>query len=459
MIVTKRVLPRRTFLRGVGATLALPLLDAMVPAFTAVAKSAAAPVRRLGFIYTPNGYIREYWTPDIVGKNFDFKPSLKALEPFREHVTVISGLANLQAEAMGSPPGPHSRASAAWITGTHAKFTEGADVEAGVSADQIAARVLGQETVLPSLELATEQNEQMVGNCEAGYSCIYQNTVAWRDVNTPIPMEVHPRVVFQRMFGDGATPEERRQHLETSASILDSVTGRIEELKQSLGAADQRRLAQYLESVRDIEVRIQRAESQTDDPSLALPDRPADMPQAFEDHAKLMFDLQLAAYQADVTRVITFQLGRELSPRTYPTIGVSGQHHATSHHGNNQEKIDDVAKIDAYHAQLVAYYVDKLRATPDGDGGTLLDSIALLFGSGLGNPNPHAIVDLANVVIGGGGGTLKGNQHIDYPVNDFVPEANLMVTLLGKVGVPLETLGDSTGELKGMGHPDGLSGV
>ena len=261
------------------------------------------------------------------------------------------------------------------------------------------------------------------------------------------------------MFGDGATPEERRQHLETSASILDSVTGRIEELKQSLGAADQRRLAQYLESVRDIEVRIQRAESQTDDPSLALPDRPADMPQAFEDHAKLMFDLQLATYQADVTRVITFQLGRELSPRTYPTIGVSGQHHATSHHGNNQEKIDDVAKIDAYHAQLVAYYVDKLRATPDGDGGTLLDSIALLFGSGLGNPNPHAIVDLANVVIGGGGGTLKGNQHIDYPVNDFVPEANLMVTLLGKVGVPLETLGDSTGELKGMGHPDGLSGV
>ena len=459
MIVTKRVLPRRTFLRGVGATLALPLLDAMVPAFTAVAKSAAAPVRRLGFIYTPNGFIREYWTPDIVGNNFDFKPSLKALEPFREHMTVISGLANLQAEAMGSPPGPHSRASAAWITGTHAKFTEGADVQAGVSADQIAARVLGQETVLPSLELATEQNEQMVGNCEAGYSCIYQNTVAWRDSNTPIPMEVHPRVVFQRMFGDGATPEEQRGYLETSASILDSVTGRIAELKKSLGAGDQRRLAQYLESVRDIEARIQRAETQTQDPSLALPDRPADIPQEFEDHAKLMFDLQVAAYQADVTRVITFQLGRELSPRTYPTVGVAGQHHATSHHGNNQEKIDDVAKIDAYHAQLVAYYVEKLHSTPDGDGGTLLDSIALLFGSGLGNPNPHAIVDLANVVIGGAGGSLEGNQHIAYPVNDFVPEANLMVTLLGKVGVPLETLGDSTGELRELGHPDGLSGV
>ena len=459
MIVTKRTLPRRTFLRGVGACLALPLLDAMVPAFTAVAKSAAAPVRRIGFIYTPNGFIREYWTPDVVGTNFDFKPSLKALEPFRDRVAVVSGLANLQAEAMGSPPGPHSRASAAWITGTHAKFTEGADVRAGVSADQIAARVLGQETVLPSLELATEQNEQMVGNCEAGYSCIYQNTVSWRDETTPIPMEVHPRVVFQRLFGDGTTPEEQRRYLQTSRSILDSVTGRIAELKKSLGTTDQRRLAQYLESVRDIETRIERAESQTADPSLELPGRPADIPQNFDDHVKLMFDLQVAAYQADVTRVITFQLGRELSPRTYPNVGVTGQHHATSHHGNNQEKIDDVAKIDAYHSQLVAYYLEKLQATPAGDGGSLQDNIILLFGSGLGNPNPHAIVDLANVVIGGGGGTLKGNRHIDYPVNDFVPQANLMVTLLGKAGVPVESLGDSTGELRELGHPEGLSDV
>ena len=318
MIVTRLALPRRTFLRGVGVSLTLPLLDAMVPAFTAVAKSAAAPIRRLGFIYTPNGFIREYWTPGSVGEQFDLTPSLKPLEPFRNKLVVVSGLANLQAEAMGSPPGPHSRASAAWITGTHAKFTEGADVRAGVSADQIAADVLGQQTVLPSLELATEQNEQMVGNCDAGYSCIYQNTVSWKDPTTPLPMEVHPRVVFQRLFGDGATPEEQRRHLETSSSILDAVTDRISELRTQLGSGDRRVLTQYLESVRDIEARIQRAEAHIDDPTLELPPRPADIPQTFDEHVKLMFDLQVAAYQADVTRVITFQMARELSPTDLP---------------------------------------------------------------------------------------------------------------------------------------------
>ena len=459
MIVTKQVLPRRTILRGMGACLALPLLDAMVPAFTAVARSAAAPVARLGFIYTPNGFIREYWTPDIVGSNFDFKASLQPLEPFRDKLTVVTGLANLQAEAMGSPPGPHSRASAAWVTGTHARFTEGADVQAGVSADQIAAQALGQQTVLPSLELATEQNEQMVGNCEAGYSCIYQNTVSWRDADTPLPMEVHPRVVFQRLFGDGATPEEQRRHLQTTGSILDAVTDRIKELSRRLGAADQRRLTQYLESVREIEARIQRAEGHIDDPTIDLPARPADIPQSFEDHVKLMFDLQVAAFQADVTRVITFQLGRELSPRTYPEIGVTGQHHATSHHGNQQAKIDDVAKIDAYHVSLLSYYVQKLKDTPDGDAGTLLDNVIILFGAGLGNPNPHAIIDLPNLVIGGGGGRLKGNQHVEYSVNDYVPQANLLITLLGKAGVPMEQLGDSTGRLPELGDPEGLAGV
>ena len=457
MIVTRRALPRRTFLRGVGASLALPLLDAMVPAFTAVARSAAAPVRRMGFIYTPNGYIREHWTPDRVGKQFDFTPSLKPLEPFKEQLVVVTGLANLQAEAMGSPPGPHSRASAAWITGTHAKFTEGADVRAGVSADQIAAVELGQETVLPSLELATEQNEQMVGNCDAGYSCIYQNTVSWKDPTTPLPMEVHPRVVFQRLFGDGATPEEQRRHLGTTGSILDAVRDRIVELRLQLGGDDQRRLTQYLESVRDIEARIQRAETRTDDPTLELPPRPADIPETFDEHVKLMFDLQVAAYQADVTRVITFQMARELSPRTYPDIGVESQHHATSHHGNNRAKIDEVAKIDAYHVELVSYYVEKLQATPDGDGGSLLDNIVLLFGGGLGNPNQHAIIDLPNIVIGGGGGRLTGGRHVAYPINDFVPQANLLITLLGKAGVAAEQLGDSTGRLRELGHPDGLA--
>ncbi len=427
-------------------------------AFTAVAKSAAAPVPRLGFIYTPNGFIREYWTPEKVGTDFDFTPSLQALEPFRDKLVVVTGLANMQAAAMGDSPGPHSRGSAAWVTGTHARQTEGADVRAGISADQVAAQVLGQETVLPSLELATEQNEQMVGNCEAGYSCLYQNTISWRNSTTPLPMEVHPRVVFERLFGDGATPEEQRRHLQTSGSILDAVTDRIAELQQRLGTGDQGRLTQYLDSVRDVEARIQRAEAHTDDPSLELPPRPSDIPQTFEEHAKLMFDLQVAAYQADITRVIAFQLCRELSPRTYPNIGVTGQHHATSHHGNRQEQIDNTAKIDAYHIELLAYYVEKLQATPDGDT-SLLDNLILLYGGGLGDPNVHAIIDLPNLVLGGGAGRIKGGRHIAYPIDDFVPEANLLISLLGKAGVPVEQLGDSTGQLKELGHPDGLSDV
>lgn len=458
MIVTKIALPRRTFLRGVGATLALPLLDAMVPALTAVSKTVAAPIRRLGFIYTPNGYIRQFWTPKTVGKDFELTPSLASLKPFRDKLVVVSGLANLQAEAMGDSPGPHSRGSTAWMTGTHAKQTEAADVRAGISADQVAAKFLGKETVLPSLELATEQNEQMVGNCEAGYSCLYQNTISWRDATTPMPMEVHPRVVFQRLFGDGATPEEQRRHLQNSASILDAVTDRISELRKKLGNSDQGRLAQYLDSVRDIEVRIQRAEAYTEDSSVELPPRPSDIPETFDEHAKLMFDLQVAAYQADITRVIAFQLSRELSPRTYPHIGVPGQHHATSHHGNRQEKIEEVAKIDAYHISLLSYYAEKLQATPDGES-SLLDNVMILYGAGLGNPNQHAIIDLPNLVLGGGSGQLKGNRHIEYPINDFVPESNLLVTLLSKAGVPVEQLGDSTGKLKDFVHSEGLSDV
>ena len=446
MLITKIALPRRTFLRGMGATLALPLLDAMVPAFTPVSRSAAAPVRRMGFIYTPNGFIREFWTPDAAGKDFELKASLQALEPFRDQMVIVSGLANLQAEAMGDPPGNHSRGSAAWSTGTHAFQTEGADVRAGISADQVAAQVLGQETVLPSLELATEQNEQMVGNCEAGYSCLYQNTISWRTETTPLPMEVHPRVVFQRLFGDGASPEETRQHLQITGSILDSVTERIAELDSKLGTSDRRRLTQYLDSVREVESWIQREEAKTDDPSLALPPRPTDIPQTFAEHAKLLFDLQVLAYQADITRVIAFQLCRELSPRTYPNLGISGQHHALSHHGNNPEKVNDVAKIDAYHIELVADYLGKLRATPDGEG-TLLDNMILLYGGGLGNPNIHAFIDLPNLVLGGGAGRIKGGQHLAFPIDDYVPQANLLLSLLDKGGVPVEQHGDSTGRL------------
>jgi hypothetical protein len=446
MVITKLTLPRRTFLRGVGTALALPLLDAMVPALTPQAKTAAAPVTRMGFIYRPNGYIRQYWTPDTVGANFDLKRSLKPIEAFQDRTTIVSGLANREAEAQGATPGPHSRASAAWLTGTHAKQTEGADVQAGVSIDQVAAATLGQETVLPSLEVAIEQNEQVVGNCEAGYSCLYQNTVSWRNATTPLPMETHPRIVFQRLFGDGTTKAEQRRQLETSGSILDAVTDRLNELSRRLGPSDRARVAQYLDSVREIETRIQKAEARTQDSTLDLPERPSDIPDSFEEHVKLMFDLQALAYQADLTRVITFQLARELSPRTYPNIGVNGQHHATSHHGNNPERMNDVGKIDAYHIELVAYYLGKLRSIHDGDG-TLLDHVILHVGGGLGNPNEHAMIDLPNLVFGGGGG-LKGNLHVRYKVEDYVPEANLFITTLGRAGAHVDKLGDSTGTLK-----------
>jgi hypothetical protein len=447
MLITKLALPRRTFLRGAGTMLALPLLDAMVPAFTAQAKTAAAPAIRLGYMYRPNGYIKQYWTPDTVGPNFDFKRSLKPLEAFRERMTVVSGLANLEAEAKGSSPGPHSRSSAAWLTGTHAKQTEGADVQAGISADQIAAGVIGKDTILPSLELAIEQNEQVVGNCEAGYSCLYQNTISWRNETTPLPMETHPRVVFQRLFGDGSNRQEAKRHLETSGSILDAVTERIHEMAKRLGPSDRNRLTQYLDSVREIEARIEKAERRTEDASIALPERPTDIPGTFDEHVKLMFDLQVLAYQADITRVITFQLARELSPRTYPNIGVNGQHHATSHHGGNAAKMNDVGKIDAYHMELLAYYLGKLQSIQEGDG-TLLDHVILQVGGGLGNPNEHAVMDLTNLIFGGKSAGIKGNQHVSYKTEDYVPQMNLLLTTLGRAGVNIEKHGDSTGRLK-----------
>ncbi|MEQ1897509.1 MAG: DUF1552 domain-containing protein [Vicinamibacterales bacterium] len=447
MFVSKLALPRRTFLRGAGTVLALPLLDAMVPALTPIARTAAAPVVRMGFIYRPNGYIRQFWTPDKAGANPAFKRSLAALEPFRDRTLIVSGLANLEAEAKGSSPGPHSRSSAAWMTGTHAKQTEGADVQAGISADQVAAKVLGKNTVLPSLELAIEQNEQMVGNCEAGYSCLYQNTISWRTPTTPLPMETHPRVVFQRLFGDGGTPAQQRRQLETSGSILDAVTERLGQLSKKLGPGDRARLEQYTESVREIETRIDKAEKRTADSSVEVPDRPSDIPSGFEEHVKLMFDLQAAAFQADITRVIAFQLARELSPRTYPQIGVNGQHHATSHHGNAAGKINDVGKIDAYHIELVSHYLGKLRSIKEGDS-NLLDNSIILLGGGLGNPNEHAIIDLSNLVFGGGGGKIKGNRHLAYKIEDYTPEANLVISLLDRAGVPVDKLGDSTGQLK-----------
>jgi hypothetical protein len=331
----------------------------------------------------------------------------------------------------------------------HVKRTEGADVRAAKSADQIAADVLGADTLLPSLELAIEQNEKMIGNCEAGYTCVYQNTLSWRDATTPLPMETQPRVVFERLFGDSATPAEERAELGTNRSILDSVNRRIAELQKMLGPNDRQRIDQYLDSVRDIESRISRAERRTTELALSLPDRPVDIPPEFEDHVKMMFDLQTLAYQGDVTRVQTFLMSREQSPRAYPNLGIATAHHTLSHHGGDQGKIAQKARIDAYHVKLLTYYIEKLKKTPDGDG-SLLDHMVVLYGAGLGEPNTHDPFDLPSIVFGKAHGKLKTGRHLAFTMRDYVPQGNLLVSLLDLVGVPIDKLGDSTGRLGGL---------
>ena len=449
MIVTKIALDRRTLLRGAGTALALPLLDAMVPALTAQKRTAAAPVPRLGFIYTPNGYMREFWVPEHDGRDWELTPSLLALQSVREDVIPITGLAHRQADPMGDPPGPHSRAAGCWLTGVHVKRTEGADVRAAKSADQIAAGFLGKDTPLPSLELAIEQNEKLIGNCEAGYTCVYQNTLSWRDATTPLPMETHPRVVFERLFGDGGSPADEKSELRTNRSILDSVTGRISELRRALGPADRQRVEQYLDAVTDIESRIVKAERRTDDLALDLPERPVDIPAEFSDHVEMMFDLQALAYQGDITRVQTFMMSREQSPRAYPHLGISTAHHTLSHHGGDQAKIAQKAKVDAYHVKLLTYYIEKLKATPDGDG-SLLDHVVVLYGAGLGEPNTHDPFDLPSIVFGRANGKLKTGRHLKFPMRDYVPQGNLLISLFDLAGVPVDKLGDSTGQLKGL---------
>jgi hypothetical protein len=341
MIVTKMALPRRTFLRGLGATLALPLLDAMVPALSAASRTAAAPVRRLGFFYIPNGANMERWTPKGEGRTFDFSPILKPLEPFRDRVVVVSGLDQKQAENFGEGVGEHARASAVWLNGVRPKRTEGADVMAGTTADQLAAADIGAGTPLPSLELALEPSF-MVGTCDNGYSCVYMNTLSWRTPTTPLPMENNPRLVFERMFGDGGTTGERRAEMKRDRSILDAVTGDMNRLLKTLGGDDRARVSEYVDGIREVERRIQRAETQTDD--TVLPDtleRPIGVPQSFDEHARLMYDLQALALQADITRVITFQIGREFSPRTFPNLGITDGHHTISHQQNNQERVEN----------------------------------------------------------------------------------------------------------------------
>jgi hypothetical protein len=446
MYVTKKHVPRRTFLRGVGATLALPLLDSMVPAFAAPRSGAGRPVARMGIVYVPNGIFMKQWTPTAEGTALEITPCLEPIAAFRDQMIVLTGLSNKQGDALpGEGAGDHARAAAAYLTGVHPRKTEGADIRAGVSMDQIAARALGAQTELASLELSLE-SKAPVGACDPGYSCAYANTLSWRSPTTPLPMENDPRVVFERLFGgsDSTDPTAWRQRRREDQSILDAVTEKAGRLRSELGAPDRLKLDEYLEGVRDLERRIQRAEAQSarELPSL---DQPAGIPSTFEDHAKVMFDLQVLAYQADLTRVITFMVGHETSQRAYPEIGVPDAHHPLSHHGGDADKIRKLMKVNRYHAQVLGYYLEKLRATRDGDG-TLLDHLTLLYGSGMSDGNSHNHHNLPTLVIGGGAGHLKGGRHLRYP--DGLPITNLFTALLDHLGVPVETLGDSTGRIE-----------
>ena len=442
MIVTKIALPRRTFLRGMGATVMLPLLDAMVPALSATAKTAANPVPRLGFFYVPNGMEMPAWTPKGEGTRLELLPILRPLAPARDHMVVVSGLSNLQAEQVGVGAGPHTRSHTAWLSGVRAKRTEGADIQAGKTMDQYAADVLGLDTQLRSLELALEPND-LVGNCDNGYSCAYVNSTSWRTRTTPLPMENNPRAVFERLFGDGGSASARLAQMRADRSILDVVSEDIARLHQTLGPQDRRTMSEYVDTIRDVERGIQRAAEQSRTTPLPSMSVPLGVPDLFDDYAKLMFDLQFLAYRADITRVVTFQVGREQSSRTYPEIGVRYGHHAVSHLKSAERPVLQ-EKLNTYHVTLFADLVEKMRTTPDGDG-SLLDHSMLLYGAGMSVGDIHSPHDLPLVLVGGGCGQLKGGRHLRYPVDTAM--MNLGLSLLDKVGVELEGLGDSTGRL------------
>ncbi len=438
MIITKAVLSRRTLLRGAGATLALPFLDAMIPALSAAAK----PVPRFGVFYVPNGMYMPNFVPKGEGMSFEFSPILSPLEPFRDQLVAVSGLANLQAEAMDVGGATHTRCHAAWLSGCRPKRTEGGDIQAGTTLDQIAAKELGKDAQLLSLELALEPS-YVVGNCEAGYSCVYVNSSSWRTPTMPLPMENNPRAVFERLFGDGTSGPARLEQLRANRSILDWVTEEITSLQHTLGQGDRATVSEYLDAVRDVEQRIQRAERDADTSPTALA-APIGIPASFEEHATLMFDLQFLAYQADITRVATFQIGREQSARSYPQLGVDGAHHEISHFGKDPDKIAQNTKINAYHVQLFAHLVEKMRSTPDGDG-SLLDHALFLYGCGMGDGQDHSPHNVPVLLVGGGCGQLRGGRHLTPTVD--TPFMNVGLSLLHKLGVAVDSVGDSTGPL------------
>jgi hypothetical protein len=444
--VTRKHLSRRTVLRGLGVSVFLPLLDSMVPAQTPLAQTAANPKLRLGLCFMPHGAVMPNWTPVKRGPNFKLSRTLAPLAPHQDQVVVISNMAH----QMAAPAGPgdnggdHTRSPTVYLSGVHPKRTDGADIRAGVTIDQIAATKIGQETPLPSLELATEDFSGLVGSCDVGFSCAYMNTISWRTPTTPLPMEINPRVVFDHLFGDGATAEERLDRIEQQRSILDAVTGQMRRLERGMGANDRNRVAEYLDTVREIERRIQLAEKQNANSSLAVPQSPSGIPDDHEAHTKLMFDLMAIAFQADITRISTFMMAREVSYRTFPKLGISEGFHPASHHQNNPARLENLTKINTYHVGLVAYMLERLKSIPDGDG-NLLDHSLILYGSGMSNSNIHNHSPLPVFVAGGAAGHIKGGRHLLYP--DGTPMANLLLSILHKAGIQQESVGDSTGPL------------
>ena len=447
MMITKKALPRRTVLRGLGATLALPLLDAMVPAMSAQAKTAARPARRLGFVYVSNGLTMPHYLPKVGAdeSSFELSPILGPLAPFKEHLVVVTGLANSALDSQ-TGSGPHSRCGSAWLNGVSPKRTEGADISAATTIDQYAAVELGKETQLFSLELCVDPNH--VGfNCDNGYSCVYQNTFCWRTPTTPLPMESNPRAVFERLFGDGGDAGSRRAQRQRGRSILDAVSDAMGRVQRTLGPADRTTVTEYLDAVRDVERRIQKSEDNTDDSILAGLEKPLTMPDSYDEHAKVMLDMQLLAFQSDVTRVVSLQLAREQSNRPYPWIGVPQGHHTVSHHQSVPEVMELNTKINTYHMSLFARLVEKMKNTPDGDG-SLLDHSMLLYGCGMGDGDFHHPHNLPTVLVGGGSGALRGGRVVQAPTD--TPMMNLGVTLLDKVGVDVKSIGDSTGRIVGL---------
>jgi hypothetical protein len=437
MMITKKAVPRRTMLRGIGAMVALPLLDSMVPALSALADTAANPKQRFGFIYVPHGSIMKDWTPAQDGTGFEFPPILRPLEAFSNQVTVITGLSNTGENG-------HSVSTAMWLSGTFP--AKGSVIRLGTTTDQLIAQKIGRDSTFPSMEFATEDHSSHLGSCAGDFLCSYMSTISWASPTQPLPMEINPRVVFERMFGgDQASPAQRVARLEQNSSILDAVVESARDLQRGLGQRDRTKLAEYLENVREIERRIVTAEKQRNETGIQAPDTPVGVPEDWEEHVNLMFDLQAIALQGNLTRVISFMMARELSTLSYPQIGVADGHHPVSHNNNVPEQVAKKAKIDVYHLSLFTRFLEKLKATPDGDG-SLLDHSLFLYGSGMSNGNLHDHVNLPIVLVGGAAGKVKGNRHIR--LTKAAPLSNLMMGVLETAGVHTDKFGEGTGRLE-----------